>query len=91
MVEISKYLCPVKWSLPRHHLKFQDTNLFLALMLWLYILPRLALVAYLLLVWEITLYLAVFLLVADLAVCRFLCTLRLTPGSEQVKVGKGVR
>jgi hypothetical protein len=91
MVEIAKYLHLVKRGPPHHHLKFQDTNLFLALMLWLCTLPLLALVAYPFLGWKITFYLAAFLLVADLVACWFLCTFRLRPGSEQGKVGKKVR
>ena len=91
MVEISKYLRLVKMGAQRHQLKFQDTNLFLALMLWLCTLPLLALVAYPFLGWKITFYLAAFLLVADLVACWFLCTFRLRPGSEQEKVGKKVR
>ena len=90
MVEISKYLRLVKRGMPRHHLKFQDTNLFLALMLWLCILPLLVLVAYPFLGWKITFYLAAFLLVADLVACWFLCTLRLRTELEQGKVGKKV-
>jgi len=91
MVEISKYLHFVKRGMPRHHLKFQDTNLFLALMLWLCMLPLLALIVYPFLGWKITLYLAGFLLIADLVACWFLCTFRLKPGAEQGKVGKEVR
>lgn len=91
MVEISKYLRLVKRGIPRQHLKFQDTNLFLALMLWLCTLPLLALVAYPFLGWKITFYLAAFLLVADLVACWFLCTFRLKSESERRKVEKKVR
>lgn len=69
MVEISKYFRLAKLGMPLHHLKFQDTNLFVALMLWLCTLPLIALIAYPFLGWKVTLYLAGFLPVADLVAC----------------------
>ena len=56
------------------HLRFQDTTLFLTLAMWLCILPLLAILALPFLGWKVTIYLAGFLLVADLVACWFLCT-----------------
>lgn len=61
------------WTLYR----FRDTSLFLALMLWICALPLVAILGRRFLGWEITLYLAGFLLVADLVVCWFLCNFRI--------------
>ncbi len=77
MAGLYKSLRMFKRSTLPHHLKFQDTNLFLALMLWLCTLPLVALIAYPFLGWKVTLYLAGFLLVADLVACWFLCTFRI--------------
>lgn len=59
------------------HVRFQDTTLFLTLALWVCTLPLLAIFALPFLGWKVTLYLAGFLLVADLMACRILYTFRL--------------
>jgi hypothetical protein len=56
--------------------RFRDTNLFLALMLWLCTLPLVAIIALPFLGLKVTLYLAGFLLLADLVACWFLCNFR---------------
>ena len=55
---------------------FRGTPLFLALMLWICTLPLIAIIALPFLGLKITLYLAGFLLVADLIACRVLCRVR---------------
>lgn len=67
---------------PRPIYRFRDTNLFLALMLWLCALPLVAILGLRFLGWEITLYLAGFLLVADLVLCWFLCNFRIPQKPE---------
>ncbi len=62
--------------------RFRDTNLFLALILWLCTLPLLAILALPFAGWKVTLYLAGFLLVADLVACWFLCAFRVSQKPE---------
>ncbi len=62
--------------------RFQDTTLFLTLAMWLCILPLLAIFTLPFLGWKVTIYLAGFLLVADLVACWFLCIFRLPQKPE---------
>ena len=62
--------------------KFQDTTLFMTLALWLCTLPVLAMFIPPFLGWEVTAYLAGFLLVADLVACLVLCAFRLPEGRK---------
>ena len=61
------------WAIP----KLPTTPMLMSLMIWLCALPVLALVAAPLLGWQIAIYLAGFLLVADIVACWFLCRVRL--------------
>ncbi len=78
---LKRYSPHQRWAATR----FQDTTLFLALVMWLCILPLLAILALPFLGWKVTVYLAGFLLVADMVACWFLCTFRV---SQKPKGGK---
>ncbi len=75
---LKRYSLHQRWTATR----FQDTTLFLALAMWLCILPLLAIFALPFLGWKVTIYLAGFLLVADLVACWFLCIFRLPQKPE---------